>query len=265
MFDEKFSQLHDVQNPLQQFAQATELLSFNQQLGVEIARVRKQAIERAVHECGMSYSAVAESVGLTRGRIAQIKKSAPPEERRFFGFGPVNLAIPQRIQEGRQFSQVDYGDLQARMKLNDFLENLAFETRHVEVTEHQALEFLGDVVAICGPKNSSVVRELLQSDQRIQFVELTSGSWQIADSEGEEIRGAGDLGYIGRVPYGNRQILIVAGLHVAGSIGAVDYLVTHLSKLYKKVGTANFSMLIDSKMDDRGNFESSPICEAQLL
>ncbi len=74
MFDEKFSQLHDVQNPLDQFAQATELLSFNQQLGVEIARVRKQAIERAVNEYGMSYSAVAEAVGLTKGRIAQIKK-----------------------------------------------------------------------------------------------------------------------------------------------------------------------------------------------
>lgn len=265
MFDEKFSQLHDVQNPLDQFAQATELLSFNQQLGVEIARVRKQAIERAVNEYGMSYSAVAEAVGLTKGRIAQIKKSAPPEERRFFGYGPVNLVIPQRVQEGRQFSQVDYGDLQARKKLKDFLDSLAFETRQVEITENQPLDFFGDTVAICGPKNSSVVRELLQSDQRIHFAELSSGSWRIEDSAGEEITGTGDLGYIGRMPYENHQILIVAGLHVAGSIGAVDYLVTHLLELYKKVGTENFSMLIDSKMDDRGNFESSPICEAQLL
>lgn len=265
MFDEKFSQLHDVQNPLDQFAQATELLSFNQQLRVEIARVRKHAIERAVNEYGMSYSAVAEAVGLTKGRIAQIKKSAPPEERRFFGYGPINLAIPQRVQEGRQFSHVDYGDLQARTKLKDFLENLAFETRQVEVTENQTLDFFGDTVAICGPKNSSVIRELLQSDQRIHFVELSSGDWHIEDSAGEEITGIGDLGYIGRLPYGKRQILIVAGLHVAGSIGAIEYLITHLPKLYEKVSTQNFSMLIDSKMDELGNFKSTEIREAKPL
>lgn len=265
MFDEKFSQLHDVKNPLDQFAQATELLSFNQQLGVEIARVRKQAIERAVNEYRMSYSAVAEAVGLTKGRIAQIKKSAPPGERRFFGYGPINLAIPQRVQEGRQFSQVDYGDLQARTKLKDFLESLAFETRQVEVTEDQSLDFFGDTVAICGPKNSSVVRKLLQSDHRIHFVELSSGSWRIEDSAGEEITGNGDLGYIGRIPYGKQQILIVAGLHVAGSIGAVEYLVTNLPKVYEKFGTQSFSMLIDSEMDEVGNFKSTEVVEAKFL
>lgn len=265
MFDEKFSQLHGVQNPLEQFMQATELLSFNQQLGVEIARVRKQAIERAVHEYGMSYSAVAEAVGLTRGRIAQIKKSAPPEERRFFGFGPVNLAIPQRLQEGRQFSQVDYGDLQARTKLKEFLESLAFETHQIEITENQTLDFWGDTVAICGPKNSFMVREILKSDQRIRFVESSTGNWRVEDSDGEEISGEGDLGYIGRIPNGNNQILIVAGLHVAGSIGAIEYLITHLPKLYEKVSTQNFSMLIDSKMDELGNFKSTEIREAKPL
>lgn len=265
MFDEKFSQLHDVQNPLDQFAQATELLSFNQQLGVEIARVRKQAIERAVNEYGMSYTAVAEAVGLTKGRIAQIKKSAPPEERRFFGYGPINLAIPQRLQEGRRFSQLDYGDLRARTKLKDFLESLAFETRQVEVTENQSLDFFGDTVAICGPKNSSVIRELLQSDHRIHFVEMSPGNWRLEDPAGEEITGNGDLGYIGRIPYGKQQILIVAGLHVAGSIGAVEYLITNLQKVYEKFGTQSFSMLIDSEMDEVGNFMSTEVVEAKSL
>ncbi len=71
---------------------------------------------------------------------------------------------------------MDYGDLQARTKLKEFLESLAFETHQVEITYNQTLDFWGDTVAICGPKNSSVIRKLLKSDQRISFVESSLGS-----------------------------------------------------------------------------------------
>ncbi len=57
----------------------------------------------------------------------------------------------------------------------------------------------------------------------------------------------------------------MAGLHVAGSIGAIEYLISHLPNLYEKIGTQNFSMLIDSKMDELGNFNSTAIGEAMPL
>lgn len=265
MFDKKFSEVHDVRDPLEQFKLATELLVLNQQLGVEISRLRKLAIDRAVTEYRMNYVEVADAVNLTKSRITQIRKAAPPKEREFFGYGPVTIAIPQRNQEGRQFSQVDYGDLQARNHLQKFLEEMALETKQVEVEENQPLNFLGDVVAICGPKNSTVIQEVLTADQRIKFIESSSGSWELRTQAGDKIEGKNQLGYIGRLPMDGRDILVIAGLHVAGSIGAINYLTTHLAEIYQQVGTDNFSMLIDSKLDGAKVHEAEVLMEARPL
>jgi hypothetical protein len=46
----------------------------------------------------MTYTAVA---GLSKGRITQIRQTAPPSERAFFGVGPVTIAVPERTMPGR--------------------------------------------------------------------------------------------------------------------------------------------------------------------
>lgn len=265
MFEEKFIQLHNVQNPLEQFKRATELLILNQQLGVEISRIRKIAIDRAVTELDLNYVEIAESVNLTKSRITQIRKAAPPKEREFFGYGPVTIAIPQRKQEGREFSQVDYGDLQARSQLQKFLEDMALETKEVEIEADQSLDFIGDTVAICGPKNSLVIRKALGQDKRVKFVESPSGQWYLEDKAGNQIVGKNELGYIGRLTIEGRNVLVIAGLHVAGSVGAIHYLINHLSEVYEEVGTSNFSMIVDSKLESTAVVESDVLLEAMPL
>ncbi|MFC7660888.1 helix-turn-helix domain-containing protein [Pseudonocardia benzenivorans] len=55
---------------------------------MELARLRRAAIEEARDQLGGSYTEVAKAFGLTKGRITQIRNSAPPAHRAFFGVGP---------------------------------------------------------------------------------------------------------------------------------------------------------------------------------
>ncbi|EQD44079.1 RNA polymerase, sigma-24 subunit, ECF subfamily [mine drainage metagenome] len=59
--------------------------------------MRREAIEIAHDLYGLSYTQVASELGLTKGRISQIRTSAPPAERAFFGVGPVTIIVPERI------------------------------------------------------------------------------------------------------------------------------------------------------------------------
>jgi hypothetical protein len=54
----------------------------------------------------LSFSAVAAQLGLSKGRISQIRQSAPPVERRFFGVGPLTIAVPLRPIEGRPLGAI---------------------------------------------------------------------------------------------------------------------------------------------------------------
>src|SRR5947209_8313665 len=84
-----------------------------QQRSVELARLRRDAINRAAQERGLSFTAVAEAIGLSKGRITQIRQSAPPTERAFFGVGPVTVAIPERQVEHRPFPVLSAEDTEA--------------------------------------------------------------------------------------------------------------------------------------------------------
>lgn len=68
---------------------------------VELARIRRDAIEEARDQLGGSYTEVARAFGLTKSRITQIRSSAPPAHRAFFGVGPLDIALPGRRIFGR--------------------------------------------------------------------------------------------------------------------------------------------------------------------
>src|ERR1044071_7121188 len=76
---------------------ATDLLTTYQQRAAELARLRRAAIEEA-HHSGMSYTEIAAALGITKGRITQIRSTAPDPERALFGVGPVSIGVPWRYQ-----------------------------------------------------------------------------------------------------------------------------------------------------------------------
>ena len=67
-----------------------------QQRAAELARLRREAIEEAHIGQGLTYTEIATALGITKGRVTQIRGGAPARERAFFGVGPVHVGVPLR-------------------------------------------------------------------------------------------------------------------------------------------------------------------------
>jgi transcriptional regulator with XRE-family HTH domain len=266
---DEFDAVRRERDPLRQARRATELLAAYQQRSIELARLRREAIDRLRAERGLSYAAVAAELGLSKGRVGQIRHAAPPTERAFFGVGPVTVAIPLRQIAGRALPVISSEDETAAQRLTGLLQSLLFQVNQFRIPVDGVWDPSGDVVAICGPKNSPVTAKALQHDPVLDFHEREPGLWVIEDREtGETLTSPmdqregvdSDIAYVGRLPVDGGTILIIAGIHALGSVGAVEYLARHLPDLYQTVGQALFSMVIHSKHDGDTVTESEAIC-----
>lgn len=61
-------------DPIQQARMAGDLIETYRQRAEELAQLRAAAIETAVTRGGKTYAAVAADLGLTRGRVSQIRR-----------------------------------------------------------------------------------------------------------------------------------------------------------------------------------------------
>lgn len=248
---------------------ATELLAFYKQCGFELARIRKEAVDELVVGRGMPSMKVAEELGLTKGRITQIRQSSPPPERAFFGIGPVEIVSPLR-ESDRPAGTVALEDVTAVERLEGLLRSLSLDVRRRHVRADEAWEPTGDTVAICGPKSSNTVRELLDQDPYLRFEEA-GGAWKIRnlatggsftspmDDGSPEV----DIAYVGRSQGRQGGVLVVAGVHALGSLGAVDYLAAKLPALYAEVGASSFSMALRSEFTNMYTTDTEVLAPAR--
>lgn len=252
---------------------ATELLAVYQQRAVELARLRREALERLRAERGLSYSEVAAEFGLSKARVGQIKQAGPPPERRLFGVGPVVVAVPLHAGGQRQLPVIASEDALAADRLTDLLQHLLFQVDRFRIPVDGEWSPQGDVVAICGPKSSPVTARALEADPKLDFHEHEKGQWVISDREGGQIYRSpmdtgeddhSDIAYLGRLPTDGGTMLVIAGIHALGSVGAVDYLSRHASELYRLVGSERFSMVTRSVHKGEVVMSSEALCAPRL-
>ena len=181
-------------------------------------------------------------------------------ERAFFGTGPLTLAVPLRDLPGRTLPVIASEDARARDALRELLERrLSFVVQSFSIPASGMWEPVGDVVAICGPKSSPVTAEALRSDPVLSFLPDDTGRWVICDRRTGHRYGSpmdnsdsalwSDVAYLGRLRLGQQRLLVIAGVHALGSVGAVDFLLRELPRLYEVVGERRFSMVIGSAHD----------------
>ncbi len=264
--------VRDETDPVRRIQLAGDLMTRFQQSEVELSRIRRQALEEAA-ESGMTYSEVARQVGLTRGRVSQIRTSGPKIEREFYGIGPIVLGVPLR-DVGRSQPVVASEDLAARDALEQILTGLSFVIEHSDLSPSDEWQPpVGDLMAICGPKSSPTSKRLLDSDPALKFYE-DDGRWLMEDrATGQRYEspmddddpGSADVGYLGRLTFDdNRTALLIAGVHAIGSLGVVHYLTTHTGWVHGHVGRSNFSMVIRSEHDGGEITSSEAACHPIL-
>jgi len=246
-------------DPLRRGRRATELLALYQQRSTELARLRKAAVEEAHRQRGMSYTEIAEALGITKGRVTQLRGSAPAPERAFFGIGPVTVALPLRTGEaGRERILVAAEDVATADQLDEMLAGLALTVTRMQMPMHTAKPPSGDAVVICGPKSAPVGGYLLGRDPCLGMVQ-GEGRWWMTDTIAGERYGSpgdepdptdGDLAYLARHQLDGRIVVHIAGIHSVGSLGVAHYLSQQLPELFAAVGETEFSAAVRCTFDD---------------
>ena len=119
----------------------------------------------------MTYTEIASALGITKGRITQIRGSAPSAERGFFGVGPVAVGVPWRWQTtDRERPLIAAEDAKSGDLTGKLLADLGFTVSTFQVgPETEALPE-GDVVLICGPISSPIASTYLADDPHLGFV-----------------------------------------------------------------------------------------------
>lgn len=274
MEEDEFERVRAETDPLEQARRATDLLSVYQQRTAELARLRRDAIDRAVHERGLTFSAVARAVGLSKGRITQIRQSAPATERAFFGVGPVTVAIPLRQSPGRDFPIISAEDTETAERLTDLLVGLSFQVRTDRIPPSGDWELPeGDLVTVCGPVSSPTMRRAYDADPLLGWT-LDNGRWWLVDRSTGQRWGSGmdddrrraeDVAYLGRLPRPDREgsMVVVGGIHAIGSLGAVGWLGDHLAELHAETSGRPFSMLIRSSHEGLTITGTEVVCPAR--
>jgi hypothetical protein len=245
-------------DPVRRGRRATELLAVYQQRAAELARLRRVAVEDAHRELGLSYTQIAAAMGLTKGRVSQIRGTAPPPERAFFGTGPVSVGVPLRHGvTDRQRPLVAAEDMQAGEEAARLLEGYALAVTRYQIGPGTASAPPGDAVVICGPKTAPVGAALLARDQALDMREDGGRWWIVQRATGQRLGSPtdepdptpADLAYVGRHQDGGHVTVHIAGIHAIGSLGAVHYLTGHLAELFAGAGDASLSLVTLASYD----------------
>lgn len=245
-------------DPIRRGRRATELMSIYQQRAIELARLRREAIEEAHQGGGLTYTEIAAALGITKGRVTQIRSGAPARERVFFGVGPVHVGVPLREgTDSRMRLYVDAADLATQEDTDTLLNTLSLTAEPFTIPPATTTVPDGDVVVICGPKSAPIGAELLDTDPRLGMVRDESRWWIEDKMTGERFGsplsvqppGDADLGYLSRRVDGDRVIVHIAGIHSPGSRGVVHYLAHHLAELHRQAGNTSFSLAVRCRLD----------------
>jgi hypothetical protein len=227
------------------------------------------AIDEAASERGMSLAAVAAEIGLSKGRTTQIRHGAPPPERALFGVGPVTVAVPTRKVAERGLPVISAEDSIAAERLTAQLTVLGFTVAQYRIPVDGLWTPSGDVISICGPTSSPVTAQALAADPLLEFVADETGRYGIADrvtgtrylsDMDDDQPSPRDVAYVGRLPYRDGTLLVIAGVHAIGSVGAVHHLAGHADEVYRIVGEGCWSAVIASRHDEASILESEAVC-----
>ncbi|QRP45783.1 hypothetical protein [Amycolatopsis sp. FDAARGOS 1241] len=253
-----FDSVRDDNDPLRRARRAAALQTHYTQRATELSRLRKAAIEEAHRDLNLSYTEIAKALGISKGRITQIRGSAPAQERAFFGVGPVAVGVPLRHgTDHRMRTYVDAADLTARAQAESILVGLSLAAEPFNIEPDLETPPAGDSIIICGPRSAPVAANLLSQDVHLGFTREDE-RWRIDDHESGAMYFSPRLanppqdeefGYFARHRDEDRVVVHVAGITAVGSSGVLHYLETNVRELFSSQGDTSFSLIVKCTFD----------------
>lgn len=258
--DPKVREVREVPDPAERAKAATELLAHYQDGVTELSRIRREAIEEMI-KAKLSHAAIAERIGVTRGRIGQLVKTGPSPARAFLGDAILTIVVGEKREEGKGRPVIAQETVIAVNRLVALSSSYQLDTTMESVPPPGVVNLNRDnLVVLAGPRLFPLVGQILDGDPNIRFHCDDDGVWYLRDHREEkdfqsprDHGEARDFGYLGRLPRpdGRGTFLVCAGVHATGTQGAIAYLENAMPELYDEVRTRRFSALIESTYDPK--------------
>jgi transcriptional regulator with XRE-family HTH domain len=257
--DSEIEAVRELEDPLKQAQQASELLTRYQATVTQLSRIRRDAIEQLIAQ-GMTKAQLAETLGMTRARVGQLLAAGPRSEGLFLGNGKLTVVLGGKLEADKAQPSpiVSQESFQAYERLCELARSLGLDAEY-EVVPPPGLVNLNrdNLVVIYGPRLSPIIAQVLASDPNLAFANDDQGWYLVDHATGTTYRSPRDEGkpadyaYLGRLPRidGRGTFLYLAGIHAPGNAGAMHYLEGHLEELYGEVRTGRFSTIIACRFD----------------
>ncbi|MGW5986186.1 sigma-70 family RNA polymerase sigma factor [Streptomyces anulatus] len=265
-FDVALSQLKELPDPLERAKLAHALAGRAQDYGNEFQVVRNEAMNETLREGQLNSTQLASQLGISKGRVSQLAKGAPPE-RLFLGSGKVIVALAEKMEDGNdkdgkkkaiQGPVIATEDFQTYEHLRELAEEVGLEISFERIPLGGNVRLnRNNLVVICGPRLSPLIEQILEGDPHLRFAKDEDG-WYLTDRNTGQVyrspmdRGENsDVAYFGRLPRpdGKGTFLYVAGIHARGSGGVVHWLNHELATVHRELKVRRFSTLISSRFD----------------
>jgi hypothetical protein len=262
-FDVALSQLKELADPLHRAKAAHRFAVRVQEYGTEFQAVRNEAMNETLRVGQVNSTRLAAELGISKGRVSQLVKGAPPE-RVFLGSGKVVVALAEKLEHGKlqdgrdkkvQGPVIATEDFQTYEHLRELSEEVGLETSFERIPLGGNVRLnRNNLVVICGPRLSPLIEQILESDPHLRFDKDGDG-WFLTDRKtGKVYRssmdhgGNSDVAYFGRLPRpdGQGTFLYIAGIHARGSGGVVHWLTSELTNVHRELKAKRFSTLISS-------------------
>lgn len=265
-YDVVLSQLKEVPDPLERAKVAHTLVGRVQDYGNEFQVVRNEAMNETLRVGQLNSTQLAAELGISKGRVSQLAKGAPPE-RLFLGSGKVVVALAEKLEDGRlrdgrdkpvQGPVIATEDVQTYERLRELAVEVGLEIGFERIPLGGNVRLnRNNLIVICGPRLSPLIEQILEGDPHLRFGRDEDG-WHLIDRNTGQVyrspmdRGEnGDVAYFGKLPRpdGQGTFLYIAGIHARGSGGVVHWLANELADVHRELKAKRFSTLISSRFD----------------
>lgn len=242
-------------DPLSQARQASELITLYQQRGHELARVRRRAIEQAAANLDLTYSEIASRIGVSKGRISQIRHSSPPPDRALFGVGPV--WIYSGHTQGRNPAP-------ALPLVESMLHEKSLATSVRAVDAGGELTPRAESLIVGGELPKNVYEEYIKDDPQFLVKPRRGGRWSFGArgiglwQSPEALAKGRARGLILRASSDDRSPIILLGDDGRGQSAAAAFLRDNSETIYENAGSVGyFSILVSASIS--GTQVSGPL------
>lgn len=236
----------------------TSRLKAAQEEVTKLSRLRRRIVQ-GLRAQGLSYAEIADTAGLSRGRIHQIRKTGPAPEGAFFGSSEVTVVTPLRRDSGSSRTVIALDDITTGKRLEDLARSFGLPVAYEHLDDELDLNRTG-LVLVCGPRMSEQMRNLYATDPVLKWEQADDGVWMIRDTRTDVTYRSGqdqdparayDVAYLGRLARPDRAgtVLAIAGAHTQGSLGVAALLASEIGSIWSAVSDRPFSAVVGVEHD----------------